>query len=108
MRHNWQVRIRRFRSLVPIILGILVMTSFWHVSHADFHAHGDSDTKEAGPHPLPATEGDGLSLHPVHVVGYLSASPSLALHIRWFVAAGIESFPVHSPPPFRLFRPPRS
>ena len=106
MHHNQDVRTRRFRSLIPIVLGILVMTTFWHVSHADFHTHGDSSANEAGADPLPV--GDSVSLHPVHVVGYMAAQPVLALHTRWFVIADTESLRMPSSFPSGLFRPPRS
>lgn len=104
------LRLARSRSLISFLLGVLVLTSFWHVSHADFHTHSESGVGDAHVHSLPTSDTgeDSASFHPVHVLAYLSAAPALMFSPRAVAALSTESTSVHSRPPSGLFRPPRS
>ena len=103
-------RLARSRSLISFLLSVLVLTSFWHVSYADFHTHAESGAGEAHFHSMPASDTgeEGASFHPVHVLAYLSAAPALAFCPRVVAALCAESEAAHSRPPSGLFRPPRS
>lgn len=106
------LRPARPRSFIVFLLvGVLVLTSIWHMSYADFHSHAESGGEEVvDVHPLPTDDAgeDRVSIHPVHVLAYLSATPAITASTRAMAAFSTEPLSVHSRPPSGLFRPPRS
>lgn len=106
------LRIRRWRAFTVFLLGLLVLSSVWHVSHVDFHTHTHADTDfttEADAHPQSGDTEDSnsLSVHPTHVLAYLSLAPMLSPRKYFATVAGARSGVRHSRPPSGLFRPPR-
>lgn len=104
-------RIRRYRAFTVFLLGLLVLSSVWHVGHADFQTHTHADTgfmTDAHPQIGDSDDGDSLSVHPTHVLAYLSLAPALSLRELSATVAGARSGVLHSRPPSGLFRPPRA
>lgn len=114
-------RIRRCRSLLVSLLGLLVFTSVWHVSHADFythtHTHSDGGTHmdanlatETDTQPQADENGgdNGLSVHPTHVLAYLTVAVAGRVGERPALVARPLSDRLRSHPPAGPFRPPRA